>query len=144
MMEKANPIVPSQAGDLGSFLDGYVECALWSSLDNDAIEGRVDRQGENLDDNFGPDDIHPDTLGAMTADCVSFMRANAADLALYYEATGCNEGSAGHDFWLTRHHHGAGFWDRGAGEVGDRLTKAAETYGSFDLWANDDGVIQHN
>lgn len=33
------------------------------------------------------------------------------------------------DFWLTRNGHGAGFWDRGAGSVGKRLTDAAKSYG---------------
>ena len=36
---------------------------------------------------------------------------------------------AGHDFALTRNGHGAGFWDRGLGEMGDMLTKECEPYG---------------
>jgi len=34
----------------------------------------------------------------------------------------------GHDLWLTRKRHGAGFWDRGMSELGDRLTKIAHTF----------------
>lgn len=37
--------------------------------------------------------------------------------------------------------HGAGFWDRGLGEVGDALSKACEPYGSVDLYVGDDGKI---
>lgn len=48
---------------------------------------------------------------------------------------------AGIDFWLTRNGHGAGFWDRGLGDVGTRLTCAAHNYGSVDLYAGDDGLI---
>lgn len=39
----------------------------------------------------------------------------------------------GHDFALTRNHHGAGFWDRGYGDMGDTLTEAAQTYGEAHL-----------
>lgn len=49
--------------------------------------------------------------------------------------------SLGHDFWLTRNHHGAGFWDRGLGELGDRLTKLADSFGSQDLVLGDDGFL---
>ena len=28
--------------------------------------------------------------------------------------------------------HGTGFWDRGSGEIGDRLTKWAKTFGSIE------------
>lgn len=62
-------------------------------------------------------------------DCEAFQEENAADLEAFCEATGHDTGSAGRDFWLTRNCHGAGFWDRGAGEVGDRLSKAAHRYG---------------
>ena len=50
-------------------------------------------------------------------------------------------GFAGHDFWLTRNGHGAGFWDRGLGEVGDRLSNACKAFGSYDLYIGDDGKI---
>ena len=43
----------------------------------------------------------------------------------------------GHDFALTRNGHGAGFWDRGLGELGDVLTKWAETYGETYVELND-------
>lgn len=48
---------------------------------------------------------------------------------------------AGHDFWLTRNGHGAGFWDRGMGKLGDRLADAARAYGSVDLYVGDDKKI---
>jgi hypothetical protein len=48
----------------------------------------------------------------------------------------------GHDFWLTRNGHGAGFWDGDwPKEAGDRLTKACEEFGEFDLYIGDDGMI---
>lgn len=37
-------------------------------------------------------------------------------------------GQMGHDLVLTSQGHGAGFWDRGDGELGDKLTALAKTY----------------
>lgn len=124
---------------LSKFVNSYMGTALWASLDNDAIEGRVDREGENLDDNFDTDDISEATKQAMREDCESFVKANWDDLM---EIDG-DASQAGHDFWLTRHRHGAGFWDRGYGEPGDRLTKASHTCGEMHLWANEEGEICH-
>jgi hypothetical protein len=108
---------------LDSFTSGYIECALWSSTECDA-DGNM---GPSLDDNYGPEDIALPTLLEMARDCKAFQRDNADDLA------GLDESQCGHDFWLTRNGHGAGFWDRGLGERGDRLSKASKVYGSVDL-----------
>jgi hypothetical protein len=49
---------------------------------------------------------------------------------------------AGHDFWLTRNGHGCGYWDgdwpKGVAEGLDRL---ARSFGAFDLYLGDDGLI---
>jgi hypothetical protein len=58
-------------------------------------------------------------------DCANFYRA-------YSELIGDNIEQAGHDFWLTRNGHGAGFWDRpeiyGA-EIAQELTRASKACG---------------
>lgn len=71
-----------------------------------------------------------------------FTDVNRADLA----TSGLDIGQIAHDFILTRNHHGAGFWDRGLGDVGRRLTDAAQAYGSvstalISAWRDDDGTI---
>lgn len=116
---------------LTAALNAYVECALWSStgITEDA------ETGEPLDANYGAEDIAPETLAEMRADVEAFLIANADDIG------DMDPGQAGHDFWLTRNHHGVGFWDRGLGERGDRLTAAAHVYGSVDLYVGDDGRI---
>jgi hypothetical protein len=49
---------------------------------------------------------------------------------------------AGHDFWLTRNGHGAGFWDGDLSEdVGNALTEAAKKFGECHLYVGDDGQI---
>jgi hypothetical protein len=118
--------------NLEQFLQASMVCALWSSTDD---------EGNPLDDAYGPDDIAPACRASMRETCADFITANAADLAEYCERMPGGEESAGHDFWLTRNGHGAGFWDRGLGKLGDRLSAAAKVYSSVDLYAGDDGLI---
>lgn len=106
----------------------YAICALWSSTGEDQ---------EPLDDTYGVDDISPETMQAMREDVASFVESNRELL----EQSEQSEEQIGHDFWLTRNHHGAGFWDRGLGAVGDALTKASHVYGSVDLYVGDDGQV---
>jgi hypothetical protein len=80
-------------------------------------------------------DIHDDTVKQAEKDCADF-RDDAGDLL-----DGIDESQAAHDFWLTRNGHGAGFWDRGLGKVGQKLTKIAKDFGSVDLYVGDDGTI---
>lgn len=47
------------------------------------------------------------------ADCHSFW----ARCWYYVKATDMTPAQAGHDFWLTRNGHGAGFWDGDDGKV---------------------------
>ena len=39
----------------------------------------------------------------------------------------------GHDFCLTRNGHGAGFWDRGLGHLGEYLTEASKSFGTHEV-----------
>lgn len=123
-----------------TFLDAYIECALWSSVEsyNEGDEG-YDRP---LDDNYGPEDIHPDTLQEMQDECLCFIDDNLDDILTFCDdSERCFE-MAGHDFWLTRVGHGAGFWDGDWDDaVGKRLTAAAKVWGNVDLYVGDDGKI---
>jgi hypothetical protein len=115
---------------LDTFTQAYVECALWSSTDNADESG-----GEPLDRNYSVRDVHPDTLAQMVADCEAFQREHWDRIASDLER-------AGHDFWLTRNQHGAGFWDGDWLETDSKvLTDAAHVYGSVDLYIGDDGMI---
>ncbi len=117
------------------FTSMYIRTALWAETDNSNESG-----GEPLDYHYGEGDFTNDTLATMVADCQDFQRDNADLLARAY-ASGVrvggknyDEASAGHDFWLTRRGHGAGFWDRGLPKsLGDALSEAARKYGDFYL-----------
>ena len=114
---------------LTDFVNSYIETALWSSSDESDERG-----GEPLDKNYGPSDIAPETRRAMFLDAASFYKANLMDFG--------DPGQAGHNFWLTRNRHGAGFWDGDYPEPeATRLTKASKAYGEFDLYVGNDGQI---
>ena len=110
------------------FFDAYLECAVWSSTDDD---------GTPLDQ------IDADVTDALRAE----LEPDARD---FYDAhweqwaDGWDDAQAGHDFWLTRNRHGAGFWDRGLGPLGDTLTDAAHAYGEVNLYVGDDDAIHAN
>lgn len=112
---------------IDEFTQAYLVCALWSSHETDD-EGEV---LGNLDDKYDIDDIAPASLATMVEECTRFQEENAELLS----QVGTSE-QHGHDFWLTRNGHGAGFWDRGyPKEIGSALTKAAKGYGECDLEA---------
>lgn len=110
--------------DLDTFTRAYVECALWASSED----------GTPLDDNYDPMDFHPDALAAMVADCKKFQEEHGSDIE-------DNLSHAGHDFWLTRNGHGAGFWDGGWPDAGARLAEACDAYGETWLFVGDDNKI---
>jgi len=113
-----------------AFLRAYFECALWSSWDQSDESG-----GDPMDYNYDVSDIADESVTAMIADCEDFQSVNAELLQRFYDA-GISAESAGHDFWLTRNGHGAGFWDRGLGELGESLSDAAKAYGECNLSVN--------
>lgn len=123
--------------DLESAFAAYVECALWSSTDDDGIP---------LDRNYSTDDIDPATLERMRSDVSQFVRNCDADLCLWDQGDAYAQATqAGHDFWLTRNGHGCGFWEQEWTDLptnpGERLDRAAKAFGSFDLYVGDDGKI---
>ena len=104
----------------------YRETALWAT---------TDEQGRPLDRRFGSADYSDEAEAQMIEDCERFLQAIAhLDVAL-------DLADLGHDFWLTRNRHGAGFWDRGLGELGKTLTEIAHSFGECDLYVGDDGRL---
>ena len=113
------------------FLNGYLTCALWSSTDF--------ATGDPLEDNHDTDDIDPQTLEDLKREALQFFSDNIE--LINDTPEGYSYGHAGHDLWLTRNGHGAGFWDGDAGTPGDTLTTKAKALGEIDLYIGDDGLI---
>jgi hypothetical protein len=116
---------------LDKIFNSYCECALWSSYDSldDSSDSIVHLDGYEISES---------TLEAMLADVRDFV-SQAGSLL-----DNLDPEQIGQDFWLTRNHHGAGFWDRGLGETGDRLTDLAHSHGSYDLYIGDDSKVHGN
>lgn len=124
--------------NLDTFTQSYIATALWSSFDN--LE---DGGGYPLDKKYTIDDIESTTLDKMIKDCKDFQNKYGQ---LFFEG-GWEDDDAGHDFWLTRNRHGAGFWsvdeDKNE-EIGKQLTRASHAYGEFNLYLGDgryDGLV---
>lgn len=104
------------------FLRAYIETALWSST--------YEKNGQDccpFDRDSGIEDLHPLTLFQMMEDCQTFQRFAWSEIK-------DNQSQAGHDFWLTRNRHGAGFWDGDwKDEVGKKLTALSHFFGETSL-----------
>ena len=103
------------------FLRACVRCMLWSEND----ESDPETGGSPLDDNYWFEDVHATAVLRLAKDCQQFQTECAEDLL------GLDEEQCGHDFWLSRNGHGAGFFDRDLGDRGDRLQEAAERFGNL-------------
>lgn len=116
---------------LDEFTQGYVHAIFFTDVHSDNPEIQDATMA----------DLAPETLEAIKQDCTAFQERNAELLAWCAEHKGYDAERAGMDYWFTRNGHGAGFWDRGLGDVGDRLSAQAKADGGRDLYAGDDGKL---
>lgn len=136
--------------DLSPFVHGYIEALFWTECatgttmadwfeeenQSDLEEGAIDGC---LPGDSSFDELHPDALNSIHTDCSNFERAASKWLSMAY-ARGYSRERAGHDFWLTRNGHGAGFWDRDelkADNIGDELTALCKPFGDSNPWFGD-------
>lgn len=121
--------------DLSDFTRGYVDAIFFTECHCD---------NEDLEDKTF-EDFAPETITKIVEDCAGFELLNSTPLDYAYEyQPKYTKEQAGIDFWLTRNGHGAGYWDRGLGNIGDKLSDACgfETrYVSQDLYLGDDGKL---
>jgi hypothetical protein len=123
-------------------IDEYTETAIWQA----AITLQWQASDATGDGNAYPVSERGDEYTSrivaevpyLTEALTAFVAGNVANLA------GIGAGQCGHDFILTANRHGAGFWDRGLGAIGGRLTEAAHGYGIDAEFALDaDGDIDY-
>lgn len=145
---------------LDAFTQGYIEAAMWTLTDSwfecDTCENQPEdwcdgvctecggkvREHTDSCDHLGLHDIADETIAAAKAECTAFQETNRTMLDRATEEQGRDDASHGHDFWLTRNRHGAGFWDRGySAEVSNALTNAAHAEGETDWYIGDDGRV---
>ena len=127
------PAVESVAIELDdASFRSYLETALWSSSDDD---------GDPLDMDFGTDDFDSDQWDSQRRQCEEFIRNNCVAIAAVM-AEGIPLPQIMHDLWLTRNHHGAGFWDGDYPEpYATLLTASAQKFGEVDVYIGDDEIL---
>lgn len=118
------------------FIAGFITCALWASTDD---------SGEPLDRNHTAEDFTAEALHQIITECQAFNDF-AAPLPLYGgtpQTAVLAAERAGHDYFLTRNGHGAGFWDRDELSETDqqRLTNLSKAAGELDIMTDDEGRL---
>lgn len=101
---------------------------LWSEIDHD---------GNPMDDDYNIDDVADCEREEWISEIESFVEV--AQENGWFE--NMEDSQIGHDFTLTRNGHGVGFWDRGLGEVGDKLTALCKPFGEVSAYVGDDNKI---
>lgn len=123
--------------DLDTVTHAYLGTMLWTGrydLDD------LDAEPEPLDDHYDLDDLPDEIVAEARADCEDFVNNLEEDGLTERVAQHWDAEQLGHDFALTRNHHGAGFWDRGHGDIGDVLTDRAHPYGEWNLIGDPTGI----
>lgn len=120
---------------------GFVEAALWSSAnpdycgDDDAPEFL-----DGVDAGLAPGQEF--RLGLVATRWARDNRKLAEQgIEALENSQHTGEELLGHNLWLTAHSHGVGFWDRGLGDLGDDLTKAAQKLRERNGYVGDDGHV---
>lgn len=126
---------PYTEAETAEFIEAYVEAMFWL----------MDEQYEQPDPPL-IDHLDEQVREEISSECKAFIEANLIDLRASEtrgdyaaRAEWSPQARAGHDFYLTRNGHGAGFWDRGLKTIGERLSEAAKPYGDQSIWPADDG-----
>lgn len=121
---------------LNEFVNHYFEAALWAECDW-SVDGE-----EFLDSVYTIYDFDPKSREKALQDAREFfskISESARQEILegnYRDREDCLPiALAGHDFWLTRRGHGAGFWD-GDWVNGDEMTTVCREMGNLDIEAD--------
>lgn len=138
--------VPDGGEDFDDFVRGYVEAMLWANTyDGRHPSGMFDMADDALADvRDGTLTLDDAAAAELREDCADFLTPQVVRLiqGAMRRSGGYGFVGAGHDFALTRNGHGAGFWDRGLGIVGEALTTLAKSYGTRSLFVDSDDVVR--
>lgn len=144
---------------LDEFTQAYVEAMFFTDTETGSVQEPTDdferrwnpETDSSLPGDVGFYDLAPESLADIVRECARFQETHEALLAEAYELSADGRPytpeRAGHDFWLTRNGHGAGFWDRqfeGDSDIGDRLSKVCGWQTAFgEVWSGmgDDGKV---
>lgn len=119
------------------FAQAYVTAILWANAYTETADG-LEQDEEAVHAYITPGDWWND-CGVDLTDAKEFFDVQESVLSTLDAPNGF--ASHGHDFALTRNGHGAGFWDRGYGPVGDALTDAAKAFGDHCVITDDGPTV---
>jgi hypothetical protein len=141
--------------DLSDFTKGYVDAIFFTECEIGTFKADINPESHAWQDGVIPHDVDlsdfaPETLSRIIRDCAGFEMTHKKLLQEAYDLSESQGGSynkehAGHDFWLTRNGHGAGYWDRGLGEIGNNLTKSCgfrTRWDTFHVYYGQDKLIR--
>lgn len=121
-----------------TILDQYLITCLWAEYDNSDEQG-----GDHLDENYDADDFADEALDSAEKDVRKFIASVMEKHPEVFEEFSL--GDIGHDLWLTRVGHGAGFWDGDYDneelKLGDYLTEESKKLGHVDVYVGDDNKL---
>jgi hypothetical protein len=122
----------------------FILTALWSGSCNGTSRIEHECRGEDCDTSL-------ENLGYEGCDVTGRSQRKIREIVQAFIVTCRNERpncfdrmtgeQLGYDFYLTANGHGAGFWDRGLGELGNWLTSIANPYGEMGIYVGDDGFL---
>lgn len=122
--------------DMDDFVKGYAKAMLFTAPEDD--------DGKQLDSEYDWTDFSAESLKKMTDDCTTFRDKSGVEWTMLMKQplpadVGCSaEEYAGHNFALTRNHHGTGFWDRGyPKKLANALTKLSQAFGESNVYEQD-------
>jgi len=126
--------VLARLGERDTAQRAMLGCATWTGH---CYESEEDDNPEPLDSWVDVDDLPADVVQSLTEDLNGFLNDVETECTVDDMAR-LDAEQVGHDFHLTRNHHGAGFWDRGHGDLGSQLTTLAQAYGHADVQGHRD------
>lgn len=114
------------------FKTAYVEAMLFTDFHCDS---------EDLE-HKDVSDFSPELERTIFKDCLKFWETIDPSELHCSRSEYTNAEQAGHDFWLTRNGHGAGFWDGDWPEPqATVLTDLSTSFGPCELYAGDEGKV---
>ena len=124
--------------NIEEILHHYLVCALWST------PGYMEKEEDDLealDEKYDVEDVAESFRSKSASDIEALLGLlNSAGIELN------DESQFGHDFWLTRNGHGAGFWDgdwdtEEDPELGEKITAIVKAnFGTVDLYISNEKV----
>ena len=115
--------------ELNDMMIGYLETAIWSSTTGE--------EGTPIDQDYGIGDFAEETIRESISDLNDFMTRCKAEKADFEDM---EDSTIGHNFWLNRVGHGAGFWDSGLRD-GDKISDICKENRAETVYIGDDNKL---